>query len=147
MATRVERKLNMSWNDPNLCFFLFLLAGFATFLAIIYECTQRFRRRSPEIWPLILSSPGRPTEERAGGQLSDFSRLCESVEDLPPKEQARQARDYFGTFGGGRRRATRTATAVADIALEWFDPKDSASGIARCAKSATWHMKPGTIEP
>ena len=65
-------------------------------------------------------------------QPSDFSRVCESVEDLPPKEQARQARDYFGIFGGGRRGATRTATAVADIALEWFDPKDSASGIARC---------------
>jgi hypothetical protein len=31
-----------------------------------------------------------------------FSRLCESVKDLPPKKQASRVRDYFGIFGGAR---------------------------------------------
>jgi hypothetical protein len=93
--------------DPDLYFFLFPLAGFATFLAVIYECIQRFRRSPPQIWPLILplarpqrDRSARPTEERSK-QLIDFCRLCES--DLPPKEQARQVREHFGVFGGGRR--------------------------------------------
>jgi hypothetical protein len=37
----------MSWHHPDLYFFLFLLVGFATFPAIIYECIQKFRRRKP----------------------------------------------------------------------------------------------------
>jgi hypothetical protein len=39
--------LNMSWHHPDLYFFLFLLAGLAAFLAIIYKCIQKFRRRKP----------------------------------------------------------------------------------------------------
>jgi hypothetical protein len=31
-----------------------------------------------------------------------FSRLCESVKDLPPKEQASRLREYFGIVGGAR---------------------------------------------
>jgi hypothetical protein len=93
----------------SLYFFLCLLAvltGFATSLAIIYECVQRFRRRNP---PVVLpldglqrDRPARPTEERASKRPSDFSRLCASIKDLPPKQQSTRVRDYFGIFGGTR---------------------------------------------
>jgi hypothetical protein len=43
----VALKLNMSWHHPDLYFFLCLFAGLAAFLAIIYECIQKFRRRKP----------------------------------------------------------------------------------------------------
>jgi hypothetical protein len=99
-----RRKLNMS-----LYFFLSLLAvltGFATSLAIIYECVQRFRRRKP---PVVLpldglqrDRPARPTEEWASKRPSDFTRLCASIKDLPPKQQASRVRDYFGILGGAR---------------------------------------------
>jgi hypothetical protein len=35
----------MSWHHPDLYFFLCLLTGLAAFLAITYECIQRFCRR------------------------------------------------------------------------------------------------------
>ena len=35
----------MNWQHPDLYFFLFLLTGLATFLAIIYECIQKFGRK------------------------------------------------------------------------------------------------------
>src|SRR5262249_55554083 len=99
-------KLDMSWHHPDLYFFLGLLTGFAAFLAIIYECIQRFRRRkAPIVLPLDglqCDRPARPTEERASKRPSDFGRLCESTEDLPPKEQARRLREYFGILGGAR---------------------------------------------
>jgi len=41
----------MSWHHPELYFFFFLLAGLATFLAIIYECIQKFRRKPPVVEP------------------------------------------------------------------------------------------------
>jgi hypothetical protein len=76
-ASRAE--VNMSWHHPDLYFFLGLLTGLAAFLAIIYECIQRFRRRKP---PVVLpldglqrDRPARPTEERASKRPSDFSRL------------------------------------------------------------------------
>lgn len=93
----------MSWHHPDLYFFLFLLAGLATFLAIVYECIQKFRRKPPVVLPLDglqRDRPARLTEERASKRPSDFSRLCESVKDLPPKEQASRVRDYFGILGG-----------------------------------------------
>jgi hypothetical protein len=98
----------MSWHHPDLYFFLCLLAGLAAFLAIIYECIQRFCRRKP---PVVLpldglqrDRPARPTEvERASKRPSDFGRLSESVKDLPPKEQASRVREYFEIFGGVRR--------------------------------------------
>ena len=31
-----------------------------------------------------------------------FSQLCESTNDLPPKEQASRVREHFGIFGGVR---------------------------------------------
>jgi hypothetical protein len=31
-----------------------------------------------------------------------FSRLCGSIEDLPPKEQASRLREHFGMLGGAR---------------------------------------------
>ena len=33
---------------------------------------------------------------------SPFSRLCESMKDAPPKEQASRVREYFGIVGGAR---------------------------------------------
>ena len=33
---------------------------------------------------------------------SPFSRLCESIKDLPPKEQASRLREFFGIVGGAR---------------------------------------------
>ena len=46
--------------------------------------------------------PARPTEGRASERPSDFSRLSESVKDLPPKEQASRVREHFGILGGAR---------------------------------------------
>ena len=96
----------MSWHHPDLYFFLCLLAGLAAVLAITYECIQKFRRRKP---PVVLpldglqrDRPARSTEERASERPSDFSRLSESVKDLPPKEQASRVREHFGMFGGAR---------------------------------------------
>jgi hypothetical protein len=54
--------------------------------------------------------PARPTEGRASERPSDFSRLSESVKDLPPKEQASRVREYFGIFGGARPRFRRRFT-------------------------------------
>ena len=113
MAARVARKLNMSWHHPDLYFVLCLLAvltGLTALLAIIYECIQKFRRRKP---PVVLKKakpldglqrdrPARPTEGRASKRPSDFSRLSESVKDLPPKEQASRVRQHFGILGGAR---------------------------------------------
>jgi hypothetical protein len=48
LAARSALKLNMSWYHPDLYFFLCLLAGLAAFLAIIYECIQKFCRRKPD---------------------------------------------------------------------------------------------------
>src|SRR5262249_53846299 len=96
--------LDMSWHHPDLYFFLGLLTGLATFLAIIYECIRKFRRKPAVALPLNglqFDRPGRPTEERASQRPSDFSRLCEST-NLPPKEQASRLREHFGILGGAR---------------------------------------------
>jgi hypothetical protein len=38
---------------------------------------------------------------QAGEQAAEqFSRLCENVKDLSPKEQARRMNEHFGIFGG-----------------------------------------------
>jgi hypothetical protein len=114
----------MNWYHPDLYFFLFLLAGLATFLAIIYECIVR-RRKPPVVEPsrstekvVDLPSPpkylenvkpldglqrDRPRPTEAGKQATErFSRLCESATDLSPKEQASRVREHFGIFGGAR---------------------------------------------
>ena len=113
---RREVALNMSLHNPDLYFFLCLLTGFAAFLAI--ECIQKFCRRKP---PVVLpleglqrDRPARPTEGRASERPSDFSRLSESVKDLPPKEQASRVRKHFGILGGawpaeGRGRRAKNA--------------------------------------
>jgi hypothetical protein len=44
-----------------------------------------------------IDESSRQADERAA-----FSRLCESIKDLPPKEQANRMRDYFGILGGAR---------------------------------------------
>jgi hypothetical protein len=42
-ALRDRRKLNMSWHHSDLYFFLCLLTGLATFLAITYECNPEIQ--------------------------------------------------------------------------------------------------------
>jgi hypothetical protein len=94
----------MSWHHSDLYLFLCLLTGLATFLAIIYECIQKFRRKQPVVLPLdgLQRDRSPRTAERASKRPSDFSRLCASIKDLPPKEQANRMRDYFGILGGAR---------------------------------------------
>jgi hypothetical protein len=115
----------MNWYHPDLYFFLFLLAGLATSLAIIYECIQKFRRKPPVVEPsrstekvVDLPPPpkylenvkpldglqrDRPRPTEAGKQATErFSWLCESATDLSPKEQASRVREHFGIFGGAR---------------------------------------------
>jgi hypothetical protein len=53
------------------------------------------------VWP--LDGLQRESSRQAGKQAAErFSRLCESVEDLTPKEQASRSREHFGIFGGAR---------------------------------------------
>jgi hypothetical protein len=76
----------MTWHHPDLYFFLGLLAvfaGLAASLAVIYECILKFRRRKPLV---VLPLDGlqrdrhaRPIEQRASKRPSDFSQLCESI--------------------------------------------------------------------
>jgi hypothetical protein len=92
----------MSWHHPELYLFLCVLTGLATFLAIIYECIQKFRRKPPVVLPLDALQRDRSPRAEKSKRPSDFNRLCESINDLPPKEQARRVRDHFGMLGGAR---------------------------------------------
>jgi len=116
-------------NHPDLYLLLFLLAGLATFMVIIFECIQKFCRRKP---PVVLPLDGLQrdraarTEERASQRPSDFDRLCESVKDLPPKEQASRVREYFGIVGGARpaegRRRNSLGFAIERALVEVHSP-------------------------
>jgi hypothetical protein len=94
----------MNWHDPELYIFLGLLAGLAALLAITYEIFRR--RRKPPAIPMKVMPPepaSMPDSRQTGKQEAEqFSRLCESTEDLPPKELAKRERDHFGIFGGVR---------------------------------------------
>ena len=97
----------MSWHHPDLYFFLCLAASLAAFLApsIIDDELLARRRKPPVVRPLEglqRDRPARPTGGRASERPSDFSRLSESVKDLPPKEQASRVRKHFGILGGAR---------------------------------------------
>jgi hypothetical protein len=86
---------------------LAVLVGLGASLAIIYECILEFRRRKNllvhgrasrlEYWRLV-----NPPSPRKRVPPSPFSQLCESINDLPPKEQARRVREHFGIIGGAR---------------------------------------------
>src|SRR5262245_18783028 len=55
--------------------------------------------------PLRYLKKARPLDglQRDRPQAAEqFSRLCESTEAFPPKEQASRVREYFGIFGGAR---------------------------------------------
>ena len=93
----VALKLNMSLHHPDLYFFLCLLAGLVAFLAI--ECIQKFcRPKPPVVEPRRSVEPPSPPKHPP----SPFSRLCESIKDLPPEEQASRLHEYFGIVGGAR---------------------------------------------
>ena len=116
LAARDEWKLNMNWQNPDLYLFLGLLAGFAALLAIIYEFIQKSRRRKPPVVEPRRStvtekavappSPPKhvdpPSPPKHAAPPSPFDQLCESIKDLPPKEQARRMDQHFGAFGGAR---------------------------------------------
>jgi hypothetical protein len=124
--------MNISWHDPELYYFLTLLAGIAALLASLYE-PGRLKRAKPQdavdqqqVKPLPHAVPldrgqqdvgpaaaqrdrSLPTEEKHVREKIDesprpageqFSRLCENVKDLSPKEQARRMNEHFGIFGG-----------------------------------------------
>jgi hypothetical protein len=94
----------MSWHHPDLYFFLALFTGLAALLAIIYECIRRrpvYLQKAKPLDGLQRACPARPIEERVR-RPSDFGRLCGSIEDLPPKEQASRVHEYFGILGGAR---------------------------------------------
>ena len=87
----------MSWHRPDLYFVLCLLAGFAAFVAI--ECIQKFcRPKPPVVEPRRSVEPPSPPKHPP----PPFSRLCEGIEALPPKQQASRVREHFGTVGGAR---------------------------------------------
>jgi len=53
--------------------------------------------------PLDGLQRDRPRPTDTGKQAAErFGRLCESIEDLPPKEQASRLGEYFGIVGGAR---------------------------------------------
>jgi hypothetical protein len=53
--------------------------------------------------PLDGLQRDRPRPTEAGTQAAEqFSRLCESVKDLPPEKQASRVDEHFGIFGGAR---------------------------------------------
>jgi hypothetical protein len=107
LAARVEWKLNMNWQNPDLYLFLSLLAGFAALLAIIYEFIQKSRKRKlPVVEPrrstVTEKAVAPPSPPKHAAPPSPFDQLCESIKDLPPKEQARRMDQHFGAFGGAR---------------------------------------------
>jgi len=79
----------MSWHQPDLYFVLFLLTGFATFLAIIYECIQRFWGRKPPVDGLFRERPPHlpaPNPTRLAAQtfeerLRDLNRVFHAVHE------------------------------------------------------------------
>ena len=94
----------MSWHHPDLYLFLCLLAGLAALLAIAYEIFSR-RRKPPVILmkAMPLEPASVPDSRQADKREAErFSQLCESTNDLPPKEQASRVREHFGIFGGVR---------------------------------------------
>src|SRR5262249_60531663 len=87
-ASRAEVK--MSWHNPDLYFFVGLLTGLAAFLAIIYECIQRFRRR--KVLPLDGLKRDHPArgEGRVSKTTSEFGQLCEGDKNVTTKKHARR---------------------------------------------------------
>jgi hypothetical protein len=47
-------------------------------------------------------NPSLPPKHPPSHGAERFSRVRESVKDLPPKEQASRVRDHFGILGGAR---------------------------------------------
>ena len=133
--------MNISWHDPELYYFLTLLAGIAALLASLYEFSRpgRLKRAKPQdvvdqpqVKPLPGAVPARSSQPvrcqsvsgaarsfaanrrkarkgrikrpspsgGASGRAEQFSRLCESIKDLPAKERASRMDRHFGVFGG-----------------------------------------------
>jgi hypothetical protein len=68
-------------------------------------CEERANEASDFImegfW-LWLAREWHELANRVEGSPSSFSRLYESIKDLPPKEQESRLREYFGIVGGAR---------------------------------------------
>ena len=129
-------RMNISLHDPELYYFLSLLTGIAALLAVSYEFPRRKRNRakpldvvSCQVKPLPRAVPApssRATDaiardgqkhvmeeidesSRQADERAAFSRLCESIKDLPPEEQISRVHEYFGIFGGAPRPKGRGA--------------------------------------
>jgi hypothetical protein len=93
----------MGWHHPDLYFFVGLLTGLAAFLAIIYECIQKFRRRKPPVVQPrrsnekavdLPSPPKHPTSPRK--YLENVRPLDGLQRDGPrPTEAGKQAAERF----------------------------------------------------
>ena len=107
-----ETRMNISLHNPDLYFFLCLLAGVAMLLPIIYEFSRpgRWNRAKPldvvdqpqvKPQPRAVSAPsGRATDAITRDSQSvpageRFSRLSESIKNLTPKEQTTRVHEYF----------------------------------------------------
>ena len=114
----------MSWHHPDQFFFLCLAGSLAAFLSpsLIDELTTTVnelfgrRRKPPVVEPMsstvnekAVDPPSQPKYLKKARpldglqrdrSLEQFSRLCESVTPLPPKEQASRVREHFGIIGG-----------------------------------------------
>jgi len=103
LVTRAEWKLNMNWHNLDLYFFLCLLAGPATLLAIIYECMRRFRRRLPVL-------DGLQRDHQSGAADEQFAREFRAVFNMT--SQARKEamiEDWMRRKGCSRSEAMRLA--------------------------------------
>ena len=122
-------RMNISLHVPELYYFLSLLTGIAALLAVISR-RKRNRAKPLDVvgcqvkpLPRAVPAPSsRATDaiardgqsvpaaeeeidetRQAGEQAAErerFSRLCESVKDLSPKEQVSRVHEHFGIFGG-----------------------------------------------
>jgi len=81
----------MNWHHPDLYFFLCLLTGFATFLAIIYECIQKFGRKRPVVEPSRTVDPPSPQKHPPSPQkyLKKAKPLDGSTEERTAEQFSR----------------------------------------------------------
>jgi hypothetical protein len=91
------------WIEAALC------AGAALVLSYLHWTQKQRQHDRLKAKPLDGILPDRPQPagekhltQKIGQAGEQFSRLCESVKDLPPKEQASRVQEHFGIFRGAR---------------------------------------------
>jgi hypothetical protein len=122
VPARIARKLNMSWHHPDLYFFLCLLAGLAAFLAIIYECIQRFCRRKPPV--------AEPRRSTVNEKAVDPPSPLKYVDPPLPPQYLKNARPLEGLQRESSRQAGKQAAerfSQLCESVEGLTPKEQAS--------------------